>query len=44
VPVPIAAFPRVNTRDETRKIIDIIMAGDPDQAGDAADALFRAGS
>jgi DNA-binding FadR family transcriptional regulator len=44
VPVPIAEFPRVNTRDETRKIIDIIMAGDPDQAGDAADALFRAGS
>lgn len=40
VPVPATEFPRANTRDETRKIIDIIMAGDPEQAGQAADALF----
>ena len=41
VPVPSAAFPRVNSRDETKKIISLIMEGDPSDAGGAVEGIFR---
>jgi len=41
VPVPDTAFPRVNTRDETRQFIELMISQGAESVGEAAQSLFR---